>query len=57
MSAATSTPSRGLSNQQIADQVFVSINSIKTYIRSAYRKIGVHSRTQAVAWCLQHDLG
>ena len=48
---------RGLSNQAIADQVFVNINSVKTYIRSAYRKIGVHSRTQAVAWCLQNDLG
>ena len=48
---------RGLSNQEIADQVFVSINSVKTYIRSAYRKIGVRSRTQAVAWCLQNDLG
>ena len=48
---------QGLSNQEIADRVFVSINSVKTYIRSAYRKIGVRSRTQAVAWCLQHDLG
>ena len=32
---------RGLSNQEIADRAHVSINSIKTYIRSAYRKIGV----------------
>lgn len=47
----------GLSNQEIADRVFVSINSVKTYIRSTYRKIGVRSRTQAVAWCLQNDLG
>lgn len=45
---------RGLTNQQIADRLFLSINSVKTYIRSAYAKIGVHSRTQAVAWCLGH---
>ncbi len=41
---------QGLSNQEIADRVFLSINSIKTYIRTAYRKMGVTSRTQAVIW-------
>ena len=43
---------QGLSNQEIADRAFLSINSVKTYIRSAYRKINVTSRSQAVcgAW-------
>ena len=45
---------RGLSNQEIAEQSYLSINSVKTYIRSAYRRIGVNSRSQAVVWCLQH---
>ena len=40
----------GLSNQQIADECFLSINSVKSYIRSAYRRIGVTSRSQAVLW-------
>jgi DNA-binding NarL/FixJ family response regulator len=40
----------GLSNQEIADRAYLSINSVKTYIRSAYRKIGVQRRTQAVIW-------
>ena len=44
----------GLSNQQIADRLYLSINSVKTYIRSAYRKLGVSSRAQAVAWGVQH---
>ncbi len=44
----------GLSNQEIADQLFLSVNSIKTYIRSAYRKIGVTTRSQVVAWCVRH---
>ena len=46
----------GLTNQEIADRVFISINSVKTYIRSAYRKIGVNSRSQAVAWGLRNDI-
>jgi DNA-binding NarL/FixJ family response regulator len=45
---------QGLSNNEIAVRLFLSINSVKSYIRSAYAKIGVRSRTQAVAWCLLH---
>jgi NarL family two-component system response regulator LiaR len=45
---------QGLSNQEIANRAFLSINSIKTYIRSAYRKIGATSRTQAAIWGLEH---
>jgi DNA-binding NarL/FixJ family response regulator len=44
----------GLSNQEIADQLYLSINSVKTYIRSAYRKIGATSRAQAVVWGMAH---
>jgi DNA-binding NarL/FixJ family response regulator len=44
----------GLGNQDIADELYLSINSVKTYIRSAYRKIGVTSRAQAVSWAIQH---
>lgn len=45
---------QGLSNADIARRDFLSINSVKTYIRSAYAKIGVHSRSQAVAWAIRH---
>ena len=41
---------QGLSNQAIADRAYLSINSVKTYVRIAYRKIGVQSRAQAVLW-------
>ena len=44
----------GLSNQEIADDMALSINSIKSYIRSAYRKMEVESRSQAVLWGVQH---
>ena len=45
---------QGRSNEEIARELFLSINSVKTYIRSAYRKIGVNHRAQAVAWAMQH---
>lgn len=41
---------QGLSNQEIAARAYLSINSVKTYIRSAYRKIDVQRRSQAVRW-------
>jgi two-component system, NarL family, response regulator LiaR len=45
---------RGLSNQEIADAVYLSINSVKTHIRTAYRKLGVTRRAQAVGWGFRH---
>ena len=45
---------QGKSNAEIAQLVFLSINSIKTYIRSAYRKIGARSRVEAVLWGIDH---
>jgi two-component system, NarL family, response regulator LiaR len=41
---------RGLTNDEIVRRSFLSINTVKSYIRSAYRKIGVRSRSQAVGW-------
>lgn len=43
---------RGLSNLEIADHLYVSVNSVKTYVRQIYQKIGVARRAQAVAWGL-----
>jgi NarL family two-component system response regulator LiaR len=45
---------QGLSNQEIAVRAFLSINTLKSYIRSAYRKINVTSRTQAVLWAVDN---
>lgn len=38
----------GLTNRQIAEQLFVSENTIKTHINNIYGKLGVQRRTQAV---------
>ena len=48
---------RGLSNQEIAERAFLSMNTIKSYIRSAYRKMGVERRSQAVLWAIAHGFG
>jgi DNA-binding NarL/FixJ family response regulator len=40
----------GLTNQAIAARLCLSINTVKSNIRYAYRKAGVSSRTQAVLW-------
>jgi DNA-binding NarL/FixJ family response regulator len=45
---------QGMSNAQVAGLTFLSPNTIKSYIRSIYRKIGVESRTQAVLWGVDH---
>ena len=45
---------RGMSNQDIADRSYLSINSVKTYIRTSYRKMGVKTRPQAVLWLLRN---
>ena len=45
---------QGLSNPEIALVAYLSINSVKTYIRTAYRKIGVERRSQAVAWGMRN---
>ena len=47
---------QGLSNKEIVERTFLSINSVKSYIRSAYRTMGVTSRSQAVRWCMERGL-
>ena len=40
--------SEGLSNQEIADRLFVSGNTIKTHSRNLFEKLDVVRRTQAI---------
>ena len=37
-----------LSLREIGGQLYVSLNTIKTHTRELYRKLGVHSRSEAV---------
>lgn len=45
---------QGLSNTAIAERTALSMNSVKTHIRSCYRRIDVTTRTQAVLWGVEH---
>jgi ATP/maltotriose-dependent transcriptional regulator MalT len=40
---------QGYSNQQIAEQLFISLHTVKTHSRRIHSKLGVQRRTQAVA--------
>jgi DNA-binding NarL/FixJ family response regulator len=45
---------QGKSNAEVAALTYLSPNTVKSYIRSTYRKINVTSRTQAVLWGVNH---
>jgi NarL family two-component system response regulator LiaR len=45
---------KGLTNQEIADAVFLSINTVKSHIRTAYVRIGADTRAQAVIWAMRN---
>jgi len=40
---------RGISNQDIADQLYISVNTVKTHIRNIYRKTSVSNRYQLIS--------
>jgi DNA-binding NarL/FixJ family response regulator len=44
----------GYRNNQIAAELYVTINTVKTTIRNTYAKLGVSTRAQAVAWAIEH---
>jgi WD40 repeat protein/DNA-binding CsgD family transcriptional regulator len=46
----------GASTREIAQQLVVAVSTVKTYLKGIYRKLGVHSRTQAVARAAQLNM-
>lgn len=47
---------QGNSNQQIAEQLFISLHTVKTHARRIHSKLGVERRTQAVAMAKEAGL-
>jgi DNA-binding NarL/FixJ family response regulator len=46
----------GLSNQEIADALEISVETVKEHVQNLLRKLGVGDRTQAAVWALRHGL-
>jgi DNA-binding NarL/FixJ family response regulator len=47
---------QGLDNQAIADQLFISHDTVRSHIVRILRKLGVESRLQAALFALRHGL-
>jgi LuxR family maltose regulon positive regulatory protein len=48
--------SKGLSNQSIADRLYISLATVKTHLRNINAKLYSANRTEAVAVARQHSL-
>lgn len=46
---------RGRNVQQIADHLWLSAETIRCHVKSAYRNLGVHNRADAIALIRQDD--
>jgi len=46
---------KGCSNEDVAEKLVVSANTVKTHLYRVYKKIGVNNRYQAVEWLRQFD--
>lgn len=42
--------------EQIATALYVTRNTVKSQVRSVYRKLGVSSRADAITWAERHNL-
>ncbi|GGE28839.1 response regulator transcription factor [Streptococcus himalayensis] len=47
---------KGYENQRIADELFISLKTVKTHVSNILAKLEVSDRTQAVVYAFQHHL-
>jgi len=47
---------KGINNQEIADNLFISIQTVRNHIRHIYEKLQVHSKSQAVVKAIRQGL-
>jgi DNA-binding NarL/FixJ family response regulator len=48
--------SAGWSNRRIAESCFLSLNTVRTHVQNILVKLGVHSKLEAVAFALEHQV-
>jgi NarL family two-component system response regulator LiaR len=49
--------SEGLNNNEIAEQLYLSVSTIKFHVSAILSKLGVTNRVEAVALAVQHGIG
>jgi len=47
---------KGLTNAQIAEELYLSVETVKTYVKRLYAKLDVHNRAQAAVAASSHQL-
>jgi len=46
----------GLTNAEVAEKLFLSSRTVEWHLSSIYRKLGLHSRSEATRFAAEHDL-
>ena len=54
--ALLATLARGLSDQEIGKELWITEQTVKFHLRNVYRKLGVENRTQATRIAYEHGL-
>jgi DNA-binding NarL/FixJ family response regulator len=47
---------RGLSNQELAEQLFIADNTVKTHVKRIFTKLGARDRAQAIVIAYESGL-
>lgn len=45
---------KGLSNKEVANQLFVTEKTVKFHLTNIYKKMNLKSRAQLIVWCMPH---